>query len=141
MPARCLKSGMKTRMFCILSSTCEWKTCKKCRWRKLTDLETFSQVFLKRKTVLLLKAAQIWSTPLKLCRHLEMSATAAHFSIAATRVVTLGRRIISDTTSCETWNFSHFLNLMHLYEIEILLLQIWTENKKTSKKKYKKYET
>lgn len=30
---------------------------------------------------------------------------------------------------------------MHLYEIEILLLQIWTENKKTSKKKYKKYET
>lgn len=64
----------------------------------LTVLDTFSHVFLRRKTTLLLKAAQICSTPLKLCRQRAMSATAAHFSMAATRAEMLGRRTISLTT-------------------------------------------
>jgi hypothetical protein len=40
---------------------------------------------------------------LKLCRHLEISATAAHFSMAAMREAILERRTISETTNCETW--------------------------------------
>jgi hypothetical protein len=36
---------------------------------------------------------------LKLCRHLEISATAAHFSIAAMREAMLERRTISETTN------------------------------------------
>lgn len=68
----------------------------------LTVFETFSHVFRSRNTALLVKAAQIWRTPLKLWRHREMSATAAHFSIAATLADRLLLRTISDTTSWET---------------------------------------
>jgi hypothetical protein len=55
----------------------------------LTVLETFSQVFLRRYTDVLDKAAQTWRTPLKLWRQRAMSATAAHFSIATTRPETV----------------------------------------------------
>lgn len=46
----------------------------------------------------LAKAEQIWRTPLKLCRHLQMSATAVHFSMAWTLEVMQGCIMISDTT-------------------------------------------
>ena len=50
----------------------------------LTFLESLSQVFLRRKMEELVKAEQICRTPLKLRRHLQISATAAHFSMTAT---------------------------------------------------------
>lgn len=52
---------------------------------KLTVLDTFSQVFFNRYTEVFESAAQTCKTPLKLCRQRAISATAAHFSIAATR--------------------------------------------------------
>lgn len=67
-----------------------------------TVFETFSQVFLRRNTELLVKAAQICRTPLKLCKHRLMSATAAHFSIAAILAARLSLLTISDTTSRDT---------------------------------------
>lgn len=51
---------------------------------------------------LLVNAEQICKTPLKLCRHRAISATAAHFSMAATLAVRVGRLIISEATSLET---------------------------------------
>lgn len=55
------------------------------RKHTLTVFGTLSQVFFRRYTAALVKAAQIWSTPLKLCKHRQISATAVHFSMAATR--------------------------------------------------------
>lgn len=61
--------------------------CYKCMYWTvtLTVLDTFSQVFLSRYTDVFDRAAHTCNTPLKLWRHRAMSATAAHFSIAATR--------------------------------------------------------
>lgn len=56
---------------------------------QLTFLGTLSQVFFIRKIGALVKAAHIWRTPLKLCKHLQISATAVHFSMAATRAAIL----------------------------------------------------
>jgi len=64
-----------------------------------TVFDTFSQVFFSLKTELLVKAEHTCRTPLKLCRHLEISATAAHFSMAAMREAMLERRTISETTN------------------------------------------
>lgn len=50
----------------------------------LTVFGTLSQVFFSLYTAALVKAAQIWRTPLKLCKHRQISATAVHFSMAAT---------------------------------------------------------
>nr|CAD7408955.1 unnamed protein product [Timema cristinae] len=52
-----------------------------------------------RNTELFVKAAHTCKTPLKLCKHREISATAAHFSIAAIREVMFDLRTISDTTN------------------------------------------
>lgn len=68
----------------------------------LTVFDTLSQVFLSRNTELLVKAEQICKTPLKLCKHLEISATAAHFSIADILDTIDGLRRISDATSRDT---------------------------------------
>lgn len=38
---------------------------------KLTDFVSFSQVRFNRNTLEFVNAEQIWSTPLKLCRHLD----------------------------------------------------------------------
>lgn len=66
-----------------------------------TVFGTLSQVFFKRNTAALVNAAHTWSTPLKLCRQRHISATAVHFSMAATRDCILLREIISDETSRE----------------------------------------
>lgn len=49
-----------------------------------TVFGTLSHVFLSRNTAALVNAAQICSTPLKLCKQRQISATAVHFSIAVT---------------------------------------------------------
>lgn len=49
-----------------------------------TVFGTLSHVFLSRNTAAFVNAAQIWSTPLKLCKQRQISATAVHFSMAAT---------------------------------------------------------
>lgn len=69
---------------------------------KLTAFETFSHVFFNLNTELLVNAEHICRTPLKLCKHLDMSATAAHFSIVITLAATLFLRMISDATSCDS---------------------------------------
>ena len=53
---------------------------KTCKLTIATVLLTLFQVSLSLNTEELVNAAQICSTPLKLCRHLQMSATAVHFS-------------------------------------------------------------
>lgn len=50
-----------------------------------TVLGTLSHVFFKRKTAAFVNAAHTCRTPLKLCKHRQISATAVHFSMAATR--------------------------------------------------------
>lgn len=52
------------------------------KWERAisTVLLTLFQVSLSLNTDEFVKAAQICSTPLKLCRHLQISATAVHFS-------------------------------------------------------------
>ena len=47
-----------------------------------TDLVILAHVDLSLKTDALVKAEQIWRTPLKLWRQRQMSATAVHFSMA-----------------------------------------------------------
>lgn len=66
-----------------------------------TVFGTLSHVFFKRNTAALVNAAHTCSTPLKLCRQRQISATAVHFSMAATRDCILFREIISDETSRE----------------------------------------
>lgn len=63
-----------------------------------TFFGTLSQVFFKRKIGALVKAAQICSTPLKLCRQRQMSATAVHFSIAAIRAAMVPLRMTTETS-------------------------------------------
>ena len=70
---------------------------------ELTDFEARFQAFFNLKTALFVNAAQICKIPLKLCKHRQMSATAVHFSMAWTRVVTQGWVKISDTTSLDIW--------------------------------------
>lgn len=57
--------------------------------RFYTVFGTLSHVFFKRKTAAFVKAAHTCKTPLKLCRQRQMSATAVHFSMAATRACML----------------------------------------------------
>ena len=80
-----------------------YNTIYEVKYKKFTDFDTRAHVFFKRKMALFVKAAQICKTPLKLCKHRQISATAAHFSIAWTRVVTQGCVKISDTTKREVW--------------------------------------
>lgn len=77
----------------ILGITKTFITCKTLHkttniytWVKsLTVFGTLSHVFFKRNTAAFVNAAHTCKTPLKLCRQRHMSATAVHFSIAATR--------------------------------------------------------
>ena len=78
---------------------------------ELTDFEARFQAFFNLKTALFVNAAQICKIPLKLCKHRQMSATAVHFSIAWTRVVTQGWVKISDTTSLDIWKRERKNNL------------------------------
>ena len=73
----------------------------------ITDFDTRAHVFFKRNTALLVNAAQICKTPLKLCKHLQISATAAHFSIDWIRVVTQGWVRISETTNRDVWKINY----------------------------------
>ena len=52
----------------------------------ITVLLILFQVSFSLKTAELVKAAQTWRTPLKLWRHRQISATAAHFSAGNTGV-------------------------------------------------------
>ena len=78
---------------------------------ELTDFEARFQAFFNLKTALFVNAAQICKIPLKLCKHRQMSATAVHFSMAWTRVVTQGWVKISDTTSLDIWKRERKNNL------------------------------
>ena len=88
--------GYNTRM---ITMKCEKIEKNQKKISLLTVLETFSQVFLSRKMEELVKAAQICRTPLKLCRHRQMSATAAHFSMTITLLDNSVWRRISDVTA------------------------------------------
>lgn len=74
-------------------------------WRKFmwshTVLQTFSHVLFNLNTDELVNAAHIWRTPLKLWRHRQISATAAHFSMIATLLGISGTLIISEATNRE----------------------------------------
>lgn len=69
--------------------------------KKLTVFGTLSHVFFKRNTAAFVNAAHTCKTPLKLCKQRHISATAVHFSMAATRACILLRVIISDDTKRE----------------------------------------
>lgn len=58
-----------------------------------TVFGTLSQVFFKRNTAAFVNAAHTCRTPLKLCKQRQISATAVHFSMAATRACILFLRM------------------------------------------------
>lgn len=104
-----------------------------------TVLDTFSQVFFSRKTALFVNAEHICSTPLKLCRHLDISATAAHFSMAATRPLKLARRSISDATNRET-SLKRLVisNMWGALLVLSVFIHAWPKNSLSQKNKWRK---
>lgn len=105
--------------------------------RVITVFETFSQVFLSLNTALLVNAEHISSTPLKLCKHREISATAAHFSMAATLLVSEDLLNISDATNLDT-SLNRFVirRMLGARVLLSLFIQAWPKNS-LGKNKYR----
>lgn len=69
----------------------------------LTVLETLSHTLFNLYTELFIRAEVISKTVLKLCMQRQMSATAAHFSMAAARADDVFWRRISEATNLLTY--------------------------------------
>ena len=78
----CLPS-LETRLWSLEIVPDDWNIDIQLDWlftEECTVLLILFQVSFSRNTEELVKAAHTWRTPLKLWRHRQMSATAAHFS-------------------------------------------------------------